>query len=241
MPRQVPWGRLGAEGAVIVFSILLAFAIQAWWEGSQERKQEIRHLAALRSELEVGLEIIPGAKTTIANMLHSHVSLTRQFPGDALAPEDSLFIWLSDLSRPGNLRPPTAVFDDLVSSGGIQLIKSDLVRLAIADYQRLLGIHQTNIDQAWATWAERMQPFLEGRVPRGERLRRGSYGAEWPVPLAPSPFPPDFASMFNDPSFSSMIAERWMRLDQAARNVAAIGSLMEELIALIDEELGAAE
>lgn len=224
---------------MIVFSILLAFAIQAWWEGSQERKREIGHLAALRSELEVGLDIIPGAKTTMAKLLYSHEALTRQFPGDALAPEDSLFVWLSDVSRPANLRPPTAVLDDLVSSGGIQLIKSDPVRLAIADYQRLLAIHQTNIDQAWATWAERMQPFLEGRVPRVERLRRGTYGAERPLPLAPSPFTSDFASIFNDPSFSSMIAERWMRLDQAGRNVDAIGSLMEELIALIDSELGA--
>ena len=37
MSRPIPWLRVFAEGAVIVVSILLAFGIDAWWEGRQER------------------------------------------------------------------------------------------------------------------------------------------------------------------------------------------------------------
>lgn len=48
---QIPWTRILAEGAIIVVSILLAFAIQAWWEGSKERAEEQRILAAIRAEL----------------------------------------------------------------------------------------------------------------------------------------------------------------------------------------------
>jgi ketosteroid isomerase-like protein len=35
--QPVNWNRLAIEGAVIVFSILLAFAIDAWWGERQER------------------------------------------------------------------------------------------------------------------------------------------------------------------------------------------------------------
>ena len=49
---KVSWLRISGEGAVIVGSILLAFAIDAAWERSQERGQEIRVLETLLTEFE---------------------------------------------------------------------------------------------------------------------------------------------------------------------------------------------
>ncbi len=46
MSRQVPWLRVLVEGVVIVGSILLAFGIDAWWKGREERRAE-RLLALL--------------------------------------------------------------------------------------------------------------------------------------------------------------------------------------------------
>jgi hypothetical protein len=40
--RNVPWFRIAAEGAVVVASILLAFAIDAWWDERLERRAERR-------------------------------------------------------------------------------------------------------------------------------------------------------------------------------------------------------
>ena len=56
--REIPWPRIFAEGAAIVVSILLAFAIQAWWEGANERDEEQRILSALCSEFTANLEQI---------------------------------------------------------------------------------------------------------------------------------------------------------------------------------------
>ena len=50
MNRQVPWLRVFVEGVVIVASILLAFGIEAWWDGVQERAEEQLTLRALRVE-----------------------------------------------------------------------------------------------------------------------------------------------------------------------------------------------
>jgi hypothetical protein len=53
---RVPWVRIIAEGAAIVVSILLAFGIQAWWEGRQERRVELDILSGLRSDFEANRE-----------------------------------------------------------------------------------------------------------------------------------------------------------------------------------------
>jgi hypothetical protein len=38
--RTIPWRRIAVEGVAIVASILLAFAIDAWWEGRQRAETE---------------------------------------------------------------------------------------------------------------------------------------------------------------------------------------------------------
>ena len=206
MRPRVPRGRLGAEGAVIVVSILLALAVQAWWENRQERRQEAEYSLALRGELNEGLARLPQVETAFAEMLHSHEALIAQFRESDSPQPDSLVFWLSALSWPPSFSPPTAVLNDLVSSQGIQLIESDSIRLGLGEYRVLLARFEDAADQSWAAWAERIQPYLEGRVSRVERLRKGRYPR--PVPFAPSPFVPSYDDLLRDAAFESMIAER---------------------------------
>lgn len=51
MKPQVPWLRVFVEGVVIVGSILLAFAIDAWWEERQDRSVEEALLTGLIEDL----------------------------------------------------------------------------------------------------------------------------------------------------------------------------------------------
>jgi len=48
--RQIPWTRILVEGAVIVGSILLAFGIDAWWEGRSEAQAEQDILVSLEAD-----------------------------------------------------------------------------------------------------------------------------------------------------------------------------------------------
>jgi hypothetical protein len=123
-----------------------------------------------------------------------------------------------------------------VSSGGIQLIETDSLRLAVAQYEREILELERSSDRAWATWAERIQPHLEGRVPRVDRLRGGSYGSNIGVPFGVSPFAPDFEAVFSDSAFESMVAERWIRIDQVSVTLDRARSLMNEIVAMIDQE-----
>jgi hypothetical protein len=49
-PQAIPWKRISVEAGAIVASILLAFAIDAWWLERQERGFEQETMAALLDE-----------------------------------------------------------------------------------------------------------------------------------------------------------------------------------------------
>ncbi len=50
--KQIPWLRVFVEGVVIVGSILMAFGIDAWWEGKQEVKTLQEAIQGLQSDFE---------------------------------------------------------------------------------------------------------------------------------------------------------------------------------------------
>ena len=66
-PRQpIEWNRLLVEGVVIVASILLAFAIDAWWDKRQELQDEERQLLSIVAELDSNAERIREKLDTLA-------------------------------------------------------------------------------------------------------------------------------------------------------------------------------
>lgn len=58
MKQDVPWNKLALEGVVIVSSILLAFSIDAWWDGRKEFAEQQVVLNDLRIELEYNINSI---------------------------------------------------------------------------------------------------------------------------------------------------------------------------------------
>jgi hypothetical protein len=53
---------LVVESLTIVFSILLAFAIDAAWDSRRERQEELRFLSAIDAEIALNLERIGSAR-----------------------------------------------------------------------------------------------------------------------------------------------------------------------------------
>lgn len=53
-----PWHRIAAESVAVVFSILLAFAIDAWWADRQIQGDVRESLQAIKTELESNLTLV---------------------------------------------------------------------------------------------------------------------------------------------------------------------------------------
>lgn len=56
--REISWFRVAAESAAIVVSILLAFAIDAWWADNLQGREELRTVAELKNQFRAHKELL---------------------------------------------------------------------------------------------------------------------------------------------------------------------------------------
>ena len=81
------------EVPILVLGILIAFALQAWWDGNRDAEEERQALRALRSEMELNLE---GLETNIRR--HDrvaqavHVFHTQMLTAESAQISDSLLV-----------------------------------------------------------------------------------------------------------------------------------------------------
>ena len=134
MKPQIPWLRVFVEGVVIVGSILLAFGIEAWWGGVQERAEEQELLIGLRQEFVENQEIL---RVSLA-LVDQGVDDLRRFV--ALTPDQAAQI-PSDSAWARVIIPHRRVFssslslgflDATVSSGKLAMIRDGNLRAALA-------------------------------------------------------------------------------------------------------------
>ena len=189
--RRENWRAFLIEAIVIVGSILLAFAIDAWWQEREERRIETTLLNNLRSDMLASQEQLEQWITGNSRILDSaegFLSLLRAAQRD------------SEVSVPfrnvvGVLGTPTyspteSTINAAVSSGQIELIANPRIRAALASWQYQLedtradelyrrDITRTQLLPALSAqtrlgdaFTQHLAFFLEGRVTDPDRLIR---------------------------------------------------------------------
>jgi hypothetical protein len=73
--RNTNWGRLTLEVVAIVSSILLAFAIDAWWQELQEQRFEDEVIQALTDEYEANRRVLSFIRDVNLKMRRATASL----------------------------------------------------------------------------------------------------------------------------------------------------------------------
>lgn len=134
-PRIIPWRRIAAEAAAIVASILLAFAIDAWWDARAERGRSVGQLKTIATEFaEVELQLnqhegrLLTLRQAVSDLLH-HTG-----PESQLQPADSLYA-LIDLSfRASKMELPTGSLQALLISGQLSAVSGDELKALLASW-----------------------------------------------------------------------------------------------------------
>jgi hypothetical protein len=123
-PGSRRWGRVVAEGILIVFSILLAFAIEAWWSQRGDNQDEAEALQVLRDDFVESVERLASARSEHVDVRGASVRLlamtgpeANQVVSDPVM--DTLVMALIAYPR---VLPVTATYDALIASGRIELL-----------------------------------------------------------------------------------------------------------------------
>jgi hypothetical protein len=178
--RRVNSVKVVGEGLLIVISILLAFAIDAWWDGLTERREEQRILAALESDFTATRETVRATTALYEQARDSTLRLLRLLPEDLSAvPPREVYTLIRWSLAAWSFEPRLPTYEEIVSSGSLGLLRSDTLRRQMAividelqdgqDYYRELFRRGTIVED----------PFLIKHVP-GYEMWQGKGGMTFP-------------------------------------------------------------
>ena len=228
--QRIPWNRLAAEGFVVVVSILLAFAIDAWWDGYQENQREDRQLAAMRVEFstssvaidEVFEAIEQHAKGVdeLMSLLKSAKSDSVQVPGQLLG---YAIGWrTSDVS--------TSTLDTLIASGDLNQLENESLRRDLAAFPAFL-LNVTEDEVMAMEFAESTMASFMAREGLAEAAYSNRPGLDWPSAL-------ESATVIPSEEFIGLLMARRVHFNFSLLQLPQIKVYLEDLISQIDAELG---
>ncbi|NNF57049.1 MAG: hypothetical protein HKN04_02305 [Rhodothermaceae bacterium] len=243
-PSNIPWKRVLIEGVVIVASILLAFAIDAWWDRQTTAGETHQALRAIEAELVENLAYFESAEDVYrvaaqggADLLH----LTG--PEVSVADGEQVSYLIGEMWRRPDLDPPsTGASAAMVSTGAAARVRSRALRQELALWPAYIERQQELMLQAGTEnlFHQRMLHFIAQLD-----FDRINGMAAWPevraafTELVPteSQFESDWAGLLADRQFESGVTGRTMLTLSGAELAARTQTRIEELLALIREEL----
>lgn len=130
------WSRRVVEGLTITFGILLAFAIDAWWDRAQERRSDLTALASVQRELRTTGELLEDAiRLHGLTQVQGREVLEMTSSGRLTVPPDSLDKLVISLWRSYIINPPTGALEAAMLAGAIGRLENEDLK------DRLLGWH----------------------------------------------------------------------------------------------------
>ena len=234
---RLTWKRFAIEAPVIVISILLAFAIDAWWQDRGERRAELVLLERLRSdflELRSALKVVEDehdeARTACLALL--------QIPaGDAVpeTPEFDRMVTLVFLAS-RTFNPGSGAVASFHGNEEAQLLVNRELADRLLAWSGLVDELQEEEANLQKGVAERWSPFIASRVSLGPYLRgAGEPGADIPAHIVA---PESRQALIVDATFTNHVLDRFKWQQLALRDIGPVQSAVAEILELIEAELG---
>lgn len=138
MQSTSPWSRILVEGVVIVTSILLAFAIDAWWDGRRDSAERDRLVEAMYEDFSITRGRLEESLRS-ADALYARTRMFLTLVADpqlrGSVPIDSLTFLLSGARLGVAFQPSLASYEAALSSGRIGLIEEPDLFEAITEFK----------------------------------------------------------------------------------------------------------
>lgn len=208
--QTIQWRRITIESVAIVLSILLAFAIDAWWEERRERDHEAEILVGLDNEfrgirtlIEDKLSQYEKMKTSIGQLLIAHERGAWEY--DAV----SIDLSMQWLISPTSIEFGGGVLDAVVSAGRLEIISDVSLRAKLAGWQAVIDeVRDDELRNAGYIFNQILPYIARAGVSTGHGARE-LYG-EWPI--ATVSINEDLAGvdqLWNDPEFKTILEIRY--------------------------------
>jgi hypothetical protein len=229
--KPAHWKRLVTEGLVIMVSILLAFAIDAWWDDQQEKRSAEGQVARVVAELQANVFLLQGQ----AEALEESTRATREFlllmaPEPEPVSESKVASLVERMYSVGTISLNHSAADAFLSTGQLTDGPWVQIRLDLAD---LLSDVQSS--ESSSLELRQMRPDMITRLQTYISGLNNARGHPLMSDYAPSKFPSDTAALLSDMQFEGAIANYAIRAEINLRNVQRLLDKHQKLKAQIEQ------
>jgi hypothetical protein len=227
------WWNAARDVLLMVLSILIAFGLDAWWDGSQVRRNERAALLGLRAEFESNRDLLQSAMEAHEQVLASTKSLLGII-GPTAVSDTTLENDLNVLLGTHTFDPPTGTLDGLLNSGQLGLIQDDSLRTMLASWQSWIEDVAEDEIEAKRQLEDRITPFLGQRMP----LRDIAVGVGLLEGVSASGFAGQYDDLLRTMEFESLLVGRAVLtqgvLDEQAALFERVNHLLDRLEVVLD-------
>ena len=231
---RFPWVRIAAESAAIIASILLAFAIDAWWDNQGEHRRSLAQLATIRTEfvevedrlVDIDEELV-GLRESVADLL-AHVG-----PETPLESPDTLAS-LMDLSfRAAKIELPMSSLPAILSAGGLPNVANDELKTLLATWPASVS-RLRNQSGLLEENREEIIRYLHDKFPTLAIAQKTNQMSAYPQ----SSFVVGPEVLQRDMKIEGLFGNRGMLIEDTLEIVSELRAQVAESIVLIEVDLG---
>jgi hypothetical protein len=122
------------EIGIVTIGILIAFALDAWWDNRLESRQEQIHLRALASDFQQNVDSLKKLIELERSVASSSHELLLRAQGREPASPEPLSKLFGNVFNSARYEPVMGAYEALVNSAGLTLIQDDSLRAALAQF-----------------------------------------------------------------------------------------------------------
>jgi hypothetical protein len=224
--QNIPWKRISVEATAIVASILLAFAIDAWWQNRQVRVDEQEVLVGLKAEFAANRETLArhlaGYSRSIQS-LEDFVALVEG--GQSTNAKPTVLAVLAVMHRPGTTDLGNGTLNALISSGRVEILASRKLRTLLTAWS---GV----IDEVWDDQANNAKMVLQVYIPYFVQENYSRYSIERSSGEAST-----IDRILTDSTFLFLVELSLSHNDHAKGELERAITAVDEIIAEIDNSM----
>jgi hypothetical protein len=235
-PRQIKGAmksRFFVESFVIVASILMAFALNAWWDHKKSANQAQDQLKTLRAEFSENQDDLAHVRRQLESMKNAVASLLPHISPSATPLVLDSISALMDLSfRLGTVEMRSGSVQALLASGQLAEIEDPELKSLIASWPaEVAGLRSQSglLEQN----REIILDYLHDRIPTIEIAHKTGEMDRYPH----SGFKANAAIVQNDMKVEGLFGNRAMMLEDADEIVAALSERLHRMVVLTDQRL----
>ena len=237
--------RLMGEALAIVLSILLAFAIDAWWQDRAEYREETSVLLALRDEFETNREVLAQLIAFHSDLRASSLAVLK-FAADPTAEisADEADLMIIDIAWWGSFVTfESASLDAVILGAKLDLLDNPSLRRMLTDWRSRLAATAGQNAQEFEHYTGTLMPILRLRTNLAQisnaslRVPGDVYiesdDTELPVPAERL----DHRALLTDREFQNAVVDKFWIEEDMLRQYRWLEPRIEQLLETLNSEI----